>query len=289
MEFKDEDGEGYYSDCTANSEATYDFNVHSSVYDTTTADDDSNGESVLKGSELNVNAAAARKARPTSILKQKRKKKIFKTSEMPAGAVPKMMASKQMLVMTPDGKKVAASITMATNMATIDYSRYNSLVPIEAPVVDSHYKVNLLHSYEMEYRANLSKRDRVVGGKHLALVDGGANGVIIGLDMKILYFNSDGRQVSIGIAGDHQLTGNRLCCGRSVAKSNLGWIKLFWPEEAQVKTQQNSILSVIQMCDNGCLVNDVTRKETYDVDPRWCVTPLYHQEWTTISGALLSY
>ena len=39
---------------------------------------------------------------------------------MPAGAVPKMMASKQMLVMTPDGKKVAASITMATNMATID-------------------------------------------------------------------------------------------------------------------------------------------------------------------------
>ena len=64
----------------------------------------------------------------------------------------------------------------------------------------------------MEYRANLSNRDRVVGGKHLALVDGGANGVIIGLDMKILYFNPDGKQVSIVIAGDHQLTGNKLCC-----------------------------------------------------------------------------
>ena len=55
----------------------------------------------------------------------------------------------------------------------------------------------------MEYRANLSNRDRVIGGKHLALADGGANGLIIGLDMKILYFNTNGKQVSIGIAGDH--------------------------------------------------------------------------------------
>ena len=74
----------------------------------------------------------------------------------------------------------------------------------------------------MEYRANLSKRDRVVGGKHLSLIDGGANDVIIGLDIKIIYFKSDGRQVSIIIAGDRQLTGNKLCCGCSVAKSNLG-------------------------------------------------------------------
>ena len=50
LEFEDEDGEGYYSDYTANSEATYDFNVHSSVYDTTTANDDNNGEIVLEGS-----------------------------------------------------------------------------------------------------------------------------------------------------------------------------------------------------------------------------------------------
>ena len=47
LEFEDEDGEGYYFDCTANSETMYDFNVHSSVYDTTTANNDSNGESVL--------------------------------------------------------------------------------------------------------------------------------------------------------------------------------------------------------------------------------------------------
>ena len=78
----------------------------------------------------------------------------------------------------------------------------------------------------MDYRANMSKQDRVVRGRYLALVDDGANGGIIGRDMRIIYFNADGKQVCIGIAGNHHLTGNRLCCGCSVAKSNLGWVKL---------------------------------------------------------------
>ena len=92
MEFEDGDGDGPYSDCTANSEGTYQFNVNSSVCNTT-ANDDSNGESILEGSDLNVYVAAAKKPRPTSILRN-RKKKMFKASEMPAGAVSKMMASK---------------------------------------------------------------------------------------------------------------------------------------------------------------------------------------------------
>ena len=74
----------------------------------------------------------------------------------------------------------------------------------------------------MEYRANLSNQDRIIGGKYLVLADGGANGLIIGLDMKILYFNPDGQQVSIGNAGNQQLTGIRLCYGCSVAKSSHG-------------------------------------------------------------------
>ena len=77
--------------------------------------------------------------------------------------------------------------------------------------------------------------------------------------MKIMYFNSDRKRVSIGIMGDHELTGNRLCCGCSVAKSSHGWVKLLWPQGAQGKTQQNSILLVCQMQDNGCLVNDITK------------------------------
>ena len=75
--------------------------------------------------------------------------------------------------------------------------------------------------------------------------------------MKIMYFNADGRQVRIKIAGDHHLEGNRLCCGCSVAKTDLGWVKLMWTQGAQVKMQKNLILSVVQMRDNGCVVSDV--------------------------------
>ena len=55
----------------------------------------------MEGSESNVNATAAKKARPSSILKGKcRKRRIFKANEIPAGVVPKMMASKQLEVRT---------------------------------------------------------------------------------------------------------------------------------------------------------------------------------------------
>ena len=77
--------------------------------------------------------------------------------------------------------------------------------------------------------------------------------------MKILYFNTDGKQVNIGILGDHRLIGNRLCCGCSVAKSSYGLIKLLWSQKDQVKTQQNSIILVIQKRDNGCFVTDVAK------------------------------
>ena len=131
----------------------------------------------------------------------------------------------------PDTKNVAgwmtyatkaANINYQTNVATIDYSRCDSLVPSKESFKDAHYKVNLLHAHELEYRVNLSKQDRVIEGKHPALTDRGANGSIIGLDMRILYFNDNGKRVSIGITGDHQLMGNRLCCGCSVAKSSVG-------------------------------------------------------------------
>ena len=68
-------------------------------------------------------------------------------SEIPAGAVPKMMASKQLGVRDPTTKQLVSYMTFAGNMATIDYYHCDSLVPITEPVVDSHYKINLLHSY----------------------------------------------------------------------------------------------------------------------------------------------
>ena len=261
LDFEDDNGGGYYSDYTANSEGTYDFNVHSSVYNTT-GDNYSNGESVLEGKELNVSAAAATKAKPTSILREKRsrRKKFYRSSEMPAGAVSEMLANKQLELRDPKTNKLVPYMTYTAKMAVMDYSRCDSLLPIpikQPPPVNLHYKVSLLHQHEMDYRANMSKQDRFVGGRYLALVDGGANGGIIGRDMRIIYFNADGKRVHIEIAGDHHLTGNRLCCGCSVSKSNQGWVKLMWAQGAQVKTQENSILSVVQMRDIRCVVSNV--------------------------------
>ena len=104
MDFDDSDG--YEFDFAANSEDTFQFDVNSAMFDTT-ADDNSNGE-VIEGSDLNVNAATAtRQQRPTSIL-QGRRRKPFKSSEMPAGAISKMMANEQFQVIHSKSKKEAS-------------------------------------------------------------------------------------------------------------------------------------------------------------------------------------
>ena len=140
---------------------------------------------------------------------------------MPSGAIAKLMANKQ-IQMIDEKDNVMGSMTYSVKMTNIDYARYDSLVPKEKPIKDVQYIVNLSHAEEIEYRVNFLKQHRIIGGKHLTLADGGKNGTIIGLDMKILYFNNDGKRVSIRIAGDHQLKGNKLCCGCSVAKSSVG-------------------------------------------------------------------
>jgi hypothetical protein len=56
----------------------------------------------------------------------------------------------------------------------------------------------------------------------LALMDGGANGGIGGRDIKLMSYNTDGRRVNIGIAGDHQMTGKRLGTFCDVINTQLG-------------------------------------------------------------------
>ena len=73
-------------------------------------------------------------------------------------------------------------------MTVIKYARFDTLIPEKLPPLEIHYKVNL---------------SQTIGGVNLALCDGGANGYIKGNDMRVLYYNSDGRHVSIGIDGDY--------------------------------------------------------------------------------------
>ena len=73
-------------------------------------------------------------------------------------------------------------------MAKLNYARCDTLIPVIVQAPEIHYKVNLTQT---------------IGGINLALCDDRANGCIKGNDMRVLYYNDDGRRVSIGIAGDH--------------------------------------------------------------------------------------
>ena len=77
MEFEDRNGDGYYSDCTEHFEGTFQFGINSAMFDTT-ANNNSNGESVVEVSNLNVSAAVVEKQRP-SILNGNRRE-TFKSS-----------------------------------------------------------------------------------------------------------------------------------------------------------------------------------------------------------------
>ena len=59
-------------------------------------------------------------------------------------------------------------ITYASKMAVTDYTRFDSMMTDDVVEPLAVYNANLSYKYEMEYRANLSKRDRVIGGVHLA-------------------------------------------------------------------------------------------------------------------------
>ena len=205
--------DGYDSDFTANtqnSEGTFAFHAYNAKIEfDTSASVNSDGE--LEGVPANeptnliVNAAGT-----TSILrngKKQSKRALPKSSEMSSGAPAKLLANEQLTLVDKKGNTYGHMTFRSCTMAQLNYTRCDTLIPtlIEAPAI--HYKVNLAQT---------------IGGINLALCDGGANGCIKGNDMRVLYYNDDGRRVSIGIAGDHQLTGARLCTAASMVETNQG-------------------------------------------------------------------
>ena len=118
-----------------------------------------------------------------------------------------MLANQQMRLVNEGGKSYG-HLTLNVKMAIINYILFDSLLPEVIPASEINYNVNF--SNTVSIRVNL------------ALCDGGANECIKGNDMRVLYYNGDGRRASIGIAGDHQLIGARLFTGVSIAKSNQG-------------------------------------------------------------------
>ena len=100
-------------------------------------------------------------------------------------------------------------MTFRSSMAKLNYTRCDTLIPAIVQAQEIHYKVNLAQT---------------IGGINLALCDGRVNGCIKDNDMRVLYYKDDGRCVSIGIAGDHQLTRARLCTAVSIVETNQGFV-----------------------------------------------------------------
>ena len=127
---------------------------------------------------------------------------------MNSGAPAKMLANEQMHIMRPVGKTYG-HMTFHATMVVLKYARCDTIIPNGIPSPEIHYKVNL---------------SQTIGGVNLALYDGGTNGCIKGNNIKVLYYNSDVNRVSFGIAGDHQLTGARLCTAVLIDKTNQGFV-----------------------------------------------------------------
>jgi hypothetical protein len=87
-------------------------------------------------------------------------------------------------------------------------------------------------------------------------MDGGANGGIGGRDMKLMSYNTDGRRVNIGIAGDHQMTGKKLGTFCAVITTQLGRVLGIFHQYAHVPEQARSIHSRCQFQSYGNLVGD---------------------------------
>ena len=194
---------------------------------------------------------------------------------MSLGAPAKMLANEQMHLVIPDGKTFG-HITLHAKVVLLNYARCDTLIPklIPSPVI--HYKVNLAQT---------------IGGVNLALCNWGANRYIKGNDMRVLYYNSDGRRVSIGIAGDHQFTGAKLCKAVSIVEINQGFVKLIWHQWAEVNTQTNSIISNFQVQSHDILVNDVNIAhggEKMMSNAKWNHDTNCLQGWSTVYSTLVS-
>jgi hypothetical protein len=90
-----------------------------------------------------------------------------------------------------DGK-IIGHITYCTSMAKL----INRFDQITSPLPPPNEGIYVISAHTSKFFNEL-----------LALMDGGANGGIGGRDMKFMSYNTDGRRVNIGIAGDHQMTG----------------------------------------------------------------------------------
>jgi hypothetical protein len=224
------DGYTSESDASAYLEATYGYD----------ADDTCDDASADEGTDLTVNAAASRQRQPPSGGILKKKKDLLRKSELPAADPRRFLANKATPVRDKKDGKVIGHFTYGASMAKL--TRFDQ---IHSPVPNPYKGTYVASAHASKFFNEL-----------LALMDGGANGGIDGRDMKLMSYNTDGRCVNIGIAGDHQMTGKRLGTLCAVINTQLGRVLGIFHQYSHVPEQAKSIHSRCQFQAHGKQVGD---------------------------------
>jgi hypothetical protein len=214
------DGYASESDASAFSEATYGYDA-----DDASANGDTLGD---EGTDLTVNAASSKQQRqPTGgILRQR--KDLPRKSELPAADPRRMLANSATPVRNKKDGKIIGHFTYGASMARLT----NHFDQIPSPLPPTNEGIYVISAHASKFFNEL-----------LALIDGGANGGIGGRDMKLMLYNTDGRHVNIGTAGDHQMTGKRLGTFCAVINTQLGRVLGIFHQYAHVPEQAKSIHS----------------------------------------------
>ena len=215
--------EGYETDTSAYSEATYGYDA-----------DDNDDQSVIEATELVANAA---RRRPNGILK---KKDLPKKTDLPIADPRRMLSNRSTPLIGKDGN-ITGHLTYTASMAVIRH-RFDQVDSSQAVSIEDNYVISV----------NATK----FFDEPLALMDGGANGGIAGSDMRVMSYNSDGRRVNIGIAGDHQMTGKKLGTFCAVIETRFGRVLAIFHQYAHVPEQRRSIHSKCQFQAHHNLVGD---------------------------------
>jgi hypothetical protein len=194
------DGYASESDASAYSEATHGYDADDAYAD----NGDTSGD---KGNDLTVNAAASRQRRPPTGGIFRKKKDLPGKSELPPADPIRFLANKAMPVCNKNDGKIIGHFTYGASMARL----INCFDQIPSPLPPPNGGTYVISAHASKFFTEL-----------LALMDGSANGGIGGRDMKLMSYNTDGRRVNIGIAGDHQMTGKRLGTFCAVINTQLG-------------------------------------------------------------------
>ncbi|OEU07101.1 hypothetical protein FRACYDRAFT_251830 [Fragilariopsis cylindrus CCMP1102] len=168
-----------------------------------------------------------------SVIEATELKDLPKKTDLPIADPRRMLSNRSTPLIGKDGN-VTGHLTYTASMAVIRH-RFDQVDSSQAVSTEENYVVSVYATKFFD--------------EPLALMDGGANGGIAGSDMRVMSYNSDGRCVNIGIAGDHQMTGKKLGTFCSVIETRFGQPDPSSDEECVIRLKKRMAMNDIVAID----------------------------------------